>query len=194
MVTAKGSTTVCPGVSPTPIRNTWITSRVNLRVPHNRKEPVVTMIHSMQTVMSWEVWLVVMMMMKATKGRGIGSFMGLKTWKYQLSWSVRCYLQILVPLRGHSKILLCIMDLISSTNTMIRVGLVQYGRFMLAKRVGIYFPNHVCSNQYENTRTDVELLACKYKTNFKDNSTWTLYALQHMVKRYHNINVPLSRC
>lgn len=67
-----------------------------------------------------------------------------------------------------------------------------------AKRESIqiktFIPAHQCGNRYENTRADVEYLSKKYMSNFKDDPTWTPYALQQMVKRDHNIDIPLGRC
>ncbi|XP_062170398.1 uncharacterized protein LOC133876128 [Alnus glutinosa] len=54
--------------------------------------------------------------------------------------------------------------------------------------------DHQCGNQYENTMVDVQFLATKYMPDFKDDPTWTLYALQQRVKRDHNIDVPVGRC
>ena len=56
------------------------------------------------------------------------------------------------------------------------------------------YPTHTCSNHYENTRYDVEYLVRVYKKNFKDDPTWTLYALQQRVKRDLNIDIPIARC
>jgi len=40
----------------------------------------------------------------------------------------------------------------------------------------------------------VQLLATKYMPDFKDDPTWTPYALQQRVKMDHNIDVPVGRC
>jgi hypothetical protein len=53
---------------------------------------------------------------------------------------------------------------------------------------------HTCGSQYENTRCDVEYLVRVYKKDFKDDPTWTPYALQQRVKRDLNIDVPVDRC
>jgi hypothetical protein len=53
---------------------------------------------------------------------------------------------------------------------------------------------HTCGNQYENTRCDIEYLVCVYKNDFKDDLTWTPYALQQRVKRDLNIDVPIAYC
>jgi hypothetical protein len=56
------------------------------------------------------------------------------------------------------------------------------------------YPTHTCGIQYENTRCDVEYLVRVYKKDFKDDPTWTPYALQQRVKRDLNIDVPVDRC
>jgi hypothetical protein len=61
-------------------------------------------------------------------------------------------------------------------------------------QIKIFRPDHQCGNQYENTRADVQFLATKYMPDFKDDHTWTPYALQQRVKRDHNIDVPVGRC
>jgi hypothetical protein len=55
-------------------------------------------------------------------------------------------------------------------------------------------PEHECGNQYKNSRVDAEYLSVKYMPSFKDEPTWTPYALRQMVKRDHNIYVPLGQC
>jgi hypothetical protein len=56
-----------------------------------------------------------------------------------------------------------------------------------------FYPTHICCNTYENTRYDVEYLVHIYK-DFKDDPTWTPYALQQKLKRDLNINVPIASC
>jgi hypothetical protein len=46
----------------------------------------------------------------------------------------------------------------------------------------------------QEQRADVEFLVAKYTPDFKDDPTWTPYALQQRVKSDHNIDVPLGRC
>jgi hypothetical protein len=40
------------------------------------------------------------------------------------------------------------------------------------------YPTYTCGNQYENTKCNVEYLVRVYKKDFKDDPTWTSYALQ----------------
>jgi hypothetical protein len=54
------------------------------------------------------------------------------------------------------------------------------------------YSTHTCGNQYENTRCDVEYLVRVYRKDFKDDPTWTPYALQQRVKRDLNIDVPIA--
>jgi hypothetical protein len=56
------------------------------------------------------------------------------------------------------------------------------------------YPTHNYGNQYENTRCDVEYPVRVYRKDFKDDPTWTPYALQQRVKRDLNIYVPIARC
>ena len=56
------------------------------------------------------------------------------------------------------------------------------------------YSTHTCGNQYENTKCDVEYLVRTYKKDFKDDPTWTPYALQQRVKRDLNRDVLIARC
>jgi hypothetical protein len=46
-----------------------------------------------------------------------------------------------------------------------------------AMQIKTFVPNHQCGNQYETKRADVEFLVAKYTPDFKDDPTWTPYAL-----------------
>ena len=61
-------------------------------------------------------------------------------------------------------------------------------------QIKTYYLNHNCGAQYECRRCDVEYLVRTYKKDFKDDPTWTPYALKERVKRDLNINVPIARC
>jgi hypothetical protein len=61
-------------------------------------------------------------------------------------------------------------------------------------QIKTFRPDHQYGNQYENTRADVQFLATKYMPDFKDDPTWTSYALQQRVKMDHNIDVPVGKC
>ena len=99
--------------------------------------------------------------------------------------------------------MLCIMGSITSSNTINRVELMQlveksivHGGFMplLMLQIKIFYLTHVCSNPYKNTKYDVKYLVCTYKSSFKNDPTWILYALQQRVKRDCNIDVPIAHC
>jgi hypothetical protein len=61
-------------------------------------------------------------------------------------------------------------------------------------RIKRYYSTHSCGFQFENTKCDIKYLVRKYKRDFKDDPTWTPYALKERVKRDLNINVPIQRC
>ncbi|XP_059461803.1 uncharacterized protein LOC132190770 [Corylus avellana] len=61
-------------------------------------------------------------------------------------------------------------------------------------QIKTYYPVHICRNQYENSRCDVEYLVRTYQKDFKDDPTWAPYALKQRVKRDLNIDVPIDRC
>ncbi|XP_059458345.1 uncharacterized protein LOC132187941 [Corylus avellana] len=65
---------------------------------------------------------------------------------------------------------------------------------MIYIQIKTFYPIHICGNQFENSRCDVKYLVCTYKKDFKDDPTWTPYALQQRVKRELNIDVPIDRC
>jgi methionyl-tRNA formyltransferase len=40
-------------------------------------------------------------------------------------------------------------------------------------QIKAFKPSHQCWNQYENAKVDVEYIATKYMSSFKDDPTWT---------------------
>jgi hypothetical protein len=61
-------------------------------------------------------------------------------------------------------------------------------------QIKTYYPTHVRGNQYVNTRCDVDYLVRNYQKDFKDDPTWTPYALKERMKRNLNINVSIVHC
>jgi hypothetical protein len=61
-------------------------------------------------------------------------------------------------------------------------------------QIKTYYPTHSYGFQFKNSKCDVEYIVRKYKRDFKDDPTWTPFALKERVKRDLNINVAIQRC
>lgn len=59
-----------------------------------------------------------------------------------------------------------------------------------AIQIKTFVNTHNCGTHHENKKANMHWIANQYLEEFRDDPTWTVYALRERVKRDYNINIP----
>jgi hypothetical protein len=57
-------------------------------------------------------------------------------------------------------------------------------------QIKTFKPTHNCGTHHENKKANVNWISNHYLENFRDDPTWTEYALREQIKRDYNITIP----